>query len=288
MELGLNEDISDVTHSTELLELRRVAASTFAVGRARDVEPHNLGLEDVGAFLQQPLDRLERDASPYEDELSFRSRVRNQNQRVVANDILAGVRNDTFLYLMRCESTLRLSVTGAAVYDRHRQRVDRLLESVAPDVLDMLTAAINRAGVNDNPEARVHALTSCRRVLVAIADVVFPPKSAPYVDRTGVEREVGPGQYRNRIVAAIETANPTTHGRALAAGLNEFAARLERLDELTQKGVHDHPTGEDVDFGVIQTYLLAGEVLGACLDHPSSDDDGVEGLNRRRLDEISD
>jgi len=261
LELGMYEDLGEVTPSPELELARQQAENAFLAGRSRNVESRNLGLDDIEIFLQQPLDSLRLTAPPHEQELSFRSRLQHENRRVVANDIVAGVRNDTFQYLMRCESTLRLSVTGERIFDRHRERVDRLLESVAPEVLDMLNAAIGRAAVDDDAEARVHALTSCRRVLTAVADVVFPARSEPYLDGRGIRREVGRGQYRNRILAALDTSSSTTHGRALAASLDDFAVRLERLDELTQKGVHEYPTVDDVDFGVIQTYLLAGEVL---------------------------
>jgi hypothetical protein len=62
----------------------------------------------------------------------------------------------------------------------------------------------------------------------------------------------------------------STHHRALAAAIEDFARRLDRLDDLTQKGVHDAPTASDVDFGVIQTYLLAGEVLALYEEFSSS------------------
>ena len=265
LELGMNEDLGDLTKSPEMEPLREQAEAAFLVRRSRSVDPSNLGLDEIEVFLQQPLDSLPVEAKPYEQELSFRSRIEHENRRVVADDIVAGVRNDTFQYLMRCESTLRLSVTGERIFDRHRERVDRFLEAVAPEVLDMLNAAISRAAIGDNPEARVHALISCRRVLTAVADVVFPARREPHIDGHGIEHEVGASQYRNRILAGLEAVRTTTHGRALAASLDEFARRLERLDELTQKGVHEHPTVEDVEFGVIQTYLLAGEVLSACM-----------------------
>lgn len=266
LELGMAEDESDNTRPADMASLRTRAETDFLQGRTRVVEAANLGIDDVNLFLQQPLQRLERDARPYEQDLSLRSRIQHENKRVVAGDIVAGVGNDSFLYLMRCEAALRLALTGEGIFDRHREAVDTLLMQVAPEVLDMLNAAIKRASVEDEVEARVHALTSCRRVLTAIADVVFQPRSEPYVDKSGSQRSVGPSQYRNRILAAMELSDTSTRGRALAAALDEFSGRLDRLDELTQKGVHEHPTRSDVDFGVIQTYLLAGEVLDVCTD----------------------
>ncbi len=261
MELGVDEDLGELEPSAEIAKLRNLAEATFTARRGPTVDPKLLGLETIDLLTMQPLEKLLSEKKPYEDELSFESRVENENKRVVANDVVAGIRNDTFQYLMRCETTLRLSVTGERIFDRHRERVDLLLRAVAPEVLDVLNAAIRRSADGDDPEARVHALTSCRRVLTGVADVVYPPRDEPYIDGKGASRNVGVEQYRNRILAAVETAGPTAHHRALAASIDDFAVRLERLDELTQKGVHEHPTFEDVDFGVIQTYLIAGEVL---------------------------
>lgn len=261
MELGTDEDLGEMEPSADLSTSRDLAEATFTAGRSTTVDPKLLGLDRIEVLTMRSLDMLRVDPAPYEDEISLRSRIENENKRVVVNDILARIRNDAFQYLMRCETTLRLSITGQRIFDRHRKRVDRLLRAVAPEVLDMLNAAIRRSVDGDDPEARVHALTSCRRVLTAVADIVYPARDEPRVDSKGVSRNVGANQYRNRILAAVEAGGPTTHHRALAASINDFAPRLDRLDELTQKGVHEHPTVEDVDFGVIQTYLIAGEVL---------------------------
>lgn len=261
MELGVDDDLGEIEPSAEVSQLRQLAEHAMIAGRNTAVDPKRLGLGTIEVLTMQPLDKLVIERKPYEDELSLKSQIENENKRVVANDILAGLRNETFGYLMRCETSLRLSATGERIFDRHRERVDRLLQAVAPEVLDMLNAAIRRSIDVEEAEARVHALTSCRRVLTAVADVVYPAREKPYVDGSGTEREVGAKQYRNRIMAALESAAATTHIRALAASVDDFAVRLDRLDALTQKGVHECPTVEDVEFGVIQTYLIAGEVL---------------------------
>jgi hypothetical protein len=261
MELGVDEDLGEIEPSVEVSQLRQLAEAALMAARSTSVRPEQLGLDRIEALTMLPLDRFILEKPPYEEELSFTSRVQNENKRVVIIGILASLRNETFQYLMRCETTLRLSVTGERIFDRHRERVDRLLEAVAPEVLDMLNAAIRRSAEVDEPEPRAQALASCRRVLTAVADVVYPAQDEPYIDGSGKARDVGVGQYRNRIVAAVESSGATTHNRALAASLEDLANRLERIDQLTQKGVHEQPTVEDVDFGVVQTYLIAGEVL---------------------------
>ena len=219
-----------------------------------------MGVDDLDAFLLQPLDRLERELEDHAvgERLSRATQSLRNNRRSVAADIVSGVSNETFSYLAQCKRTLLLSTTGATIFDRHRKRVDDLLVAVAPDVLDKLNAAIDRTAVTDDPEARAHALTSCRRVLTEVADVVFPASDDPHIDGRGVEHEVGASQYLNRILAGVESSSSATHGRALSASLEDLVGRLDRLDDLLNKGVHADPSAEDVEFGVIQTYLLAG------------------------------
>lgn len=259
MELGVEE------HPDGLgMDERAAAEAWFNQGRSmNDIDPRLLDLTDAGliALTAGSLDEMVSMPTPYEDELALRSRIEGENRRFVTRRVLGRVRNDTADYLMQCEASLRLAATGGLIFDRHRTRVDQHLRAVAPDVLAKLNAAIERAAAGDDSEARSHALTSCRRVLETVANHVFPPRAEPYVDANGKERPVGKLQYRNRLLAAIESAGVTTLRRALAATIEDIASRLDRLDDLTQKGVHEEPTAADVDFGVIHTYLIAGEVL---------------------------
>jgi hypothetical protein len=38
-------------------------------------------------------------------------------------------------------------------------------------------------------------------------------------------------------------------------------ARLERLDDLAQKGVHDEVDEDEMEVGLVLTYLAAGELI---------------------------
>lgn len=261
MELGVDDHFDDLEPSIEVNVIRAQASSAFRESRLTTIDPRRLGIENMELLTGQPLYELERGAPDYENELSLVSRIEHENRRVVASAIVDRVRNDLYRYLLSIESALLLSAAGEDVFDRHRQRVESVLRAIAPEVLDMLTAAIARSAEVNNPESHSHALTSCRRVLEAVADLVFPAREEPHVGMDGVERSVRANQYRNRIIAFVEQAGSTTLNRAVSASIADLASRLGEVDALTQKGVHSHPTQDDVDFGVVQTYLLAGEVL---------------------------
>lgn len=263
LELGLEEEMDETDTSFELYPgWRNRIRAAFLQDRTVKAEARDLGYDREGPVIYaKPIDEFSIKEPAYAEELSLISRIENSNRRIVVEGILAKVRNLTYQYLIGCETELRLSVTGERLFGHHRLRVDRMLRESAPEVLDKLSAAIRRASESADSEPRSQALTSCRRVLVAVADLVFQPREAPHVDSKGQQRDVGPGNYRNRILAALDQAGSETHSSALKAAVEEFAARLDRLDELSQKGIHDEVSVSEMEFGIVQTYLLAGEVL---------------------------
>ena len=174
--------------------------------------------------------------------------------------ILSRIRSRTHFYLCRCEAEMALGSAAANVFDRHRSRVDATLIALAPDVLEQFSAAYRRSRDGDS-ESRAHALTSCRRILKAVADIAFPPRTEPLVDGNGRERKVGPGEYKNRILAFVDEAPRQTAASVIAATFADFDRRLTALNELDSKGVHADVTQSEVDLCVVQTYLLAGELL---------------------------
>jgi hypothetical protein len=53
----------------------------------------------------------------------------------------------------------------------------------------------------------------------------------------------------------------STHSKLLLATLQDFGSRIDAVYSLTNKGVHDNVSPAEVDTCVMQTYLLAGEIL---------------------------
>ncbi len=177
-------------------------------------------------------------------------------------EVLDRVRYRVYSYLCQCERALGLGAGAASIFDRYRARVDAHLAKLAPEVLEQLTAAYRRTQEGDT-EARTHALTSCRRMLRSVADVVFPPSDNPVRGRDGKEHQVGPDQYLARLWAFLDSqiGPGQTARRLTAAALQDIGGRVERLNNLASKGVHEEVTQEEVDLCVLHSFLLAGEVL---------------------------
>ena len=174
--------------------------------------------------------------------------------------VLERIRQRMYFYLCRCETELAVGGIAANVFDRHRRRVDETLSAVAPEILEQFTAAHRRA-IDGDTESLAHALTSCRRILKAVADVVFPPRSDPFTGKDGKERIVDDERYKNRLLAFIQDAPHQTAMGVLSASFEDLDNRIGALNELDSKGVHANVQQSEVDLCVVQTYMLAGEIL---------------------------
>jgi hypothetical protein len=100
------------------------------------------------------------------------------------------------------------------------------------DVLEELDAIEERL-VTDKPVTRRHAADGMRRVLVAVADHVYPACAEPYRDRWGDEHRVGAGQPVNRILAFVDA-----QGRLTTVEQRAFGGELRAMWRAATLEVH--------------------------------------------------
>jgi hypothetical protein len=176
-------------------------------------------------------------------------------------EIIERTTHRVFTYLCTVERDLSYAGVNADIFERHRRRVESFLSRISPRVLEQFTAAYRRAR-EDDAESKTHALTTCRRILESVADVVYPPRAEPVVDASGRSRNVGPENYINRLWMFIaDSTSGSTHSKLQLATLQDFGTRIDKVYSLANKGVHDDVAQAEVDTCVMQTYLLAGEIL---------------------------
>jgi hypothetical protein len=218
------------------------------------------GMVLVGSIgeLQRSQQRLDMEAGREPDLVQ---RLTLQARSDMDVEVLDRIRARTFAYLCRVETDLSVAVITERIFERHRARVDLLLRDVASEVLERFAAAYRRAAEGD-AEARSQALTSCRRILHAVADVVCPPQAEPVLDVDGKKHDLTADKYVNRILHFLSDASiGDTVTSSMHATLDEVGKRLDRLNELGSKGVHNSASVQELEWCVIQTYLIAGEVL---------------------------
>jgi hypothetical protein len=184
-----------------------------------------------------------------------------EQRRELDQEVIERTTHRVFTYLCTVERDLSYIGVNADIFERHRRRAESFLARISPRVLEQFTAAYRRAREND-AESKTHALTTCRRILEAVADAVYPPRAEPVADSSGTPRKVGPENYINRLwMFVADSMSGSTHSKLLLATLQDFGSRIDAVYSLTNKGVHDNVSPAEVDTCVMQTYLLAGEIL---------------------------
>lgn len=175
--------------------------------------------------------------------------------------ILERIRNRVHEFLSQTEKQLVYGQLHSDLFERNRQYVDLKLGQLCPDALDKFMSAYKRLSEGD-PEARSQALASCRRLLKSLADVLYPPRDEPVAGPDGKTRILGEEQYVSRLWQYVYgRVSSTRSGQLLLAEVQETGNRLDRLYDLTSKGVHSETSEFEVNQAVIQTYLLIGDLM---------------------------
>jgi len=147
-----------------------------------------------------------------------------------------------------------------SIFEGARNLVDSFIRSHCPKAAEKVIA-INERMSDGNPESLSAALTSCRRLLMEVADSIFPAREEEWKDRKGRSRKVGVDQYKNRLLAYLADLSASEGSYSLLESeLEHLAARLDVIYEKTCKGVHVDVTLDEAKLAVIHTYLFLGEV----------------------------
>lgn len=196
-----------------------------------------------------------------ERESKIEARFRLEQRREMDLEMIERTTHRVFTYLCTVERELAYVGVNADIFERHRLRMEGFLSQIAPQVLEQFTAAYRRAREDDD-ESKTHALTTCRRILEAVADVVFPPQTQPVTDSSGKPRNVGSAAYKNRLWMFLDSAlSGNTHSKTVLAMVQDLGNRLDAVYEMSNKGVHSGVSQAEVDTCVMQTYLLTGEII---------------------------
>lgn len=175
--------------------------------------------------------------------------------------MLIRIRTRVLRYLTRMERVLGLGDDADAMFDQFRAETDMRLGAVCPEGLTKFSAACS-AFMRQESESSNHALTSCRRLIKAVADALYPASSGAAIGADGALHEIGEDNYINRLVQWVYENHPKGKEREIVAStVNELHARLVKLNDLASKGVHGEVAHDEIRFGLIQTYMTLGEVL---------------------------
>ena len=142
-----------------------------------------------------------------------------------------------------------------AIFERHRNSVDTILTQTAPEVIEKIPAIYDRL-VNGDSEAVSQAMSSCRRMIAAFADIVYPAQQDS--DREGgTEHTLKQSAVLNRIQQYMK--------ERIASGsrIDRLNKTLRGLYERVSAGMKSDITAEEAQSLFILTYMTLGEIAAA-------------------------
>jgi hypothetical protein len=176
-------------------------------------------------------------------------------------NILSKIRVEVHTYLVATEAELEAGRTDSTFFDHVYARINALLNKYAPEAAKKFVAAQDRVAVGDE-ESVSHALTSCRRMIKSLADALYQATNEEKAGLDGISRKMTDDAYKNRLLQYVqEKLGKHKSGAVLTAVIGDLDARLKALDALASKGVHADRSLDEAHTCVLQTYLLAGDLL---------------------------
>lgn len=184
-----------------------------------------------------------------------------ENQRGVARELgdLEGIRGRVLHichgFTTRAYYALEFGARADSLFENYKREVDALLKGHAPEALERLPAIYDRLREGD-AEAISQAMNSCRRVVSAFADAVYPPGEGT-VTVDGQPYAIGAEAVLNRAKLFLRK-HCTSSTRAERLNKN-----LRQIWERASAGAHADVTTDEARALVLQAYLTIGEMLTA-------------------------
>ena len=141
-----------------------------------------------------------------------------------------------------------------------RLKVNDVLSNICPKSLEKFVSVYSNMD-SENPEDWANAVHSCRRILVDVADALYPPRDEPLVIE-GKKIKVGPDQYINRLIQFIASKEGSkTYKGVVGSDLSSIGSRLDAINEAVCKGTHATVSKEEASCYIIHTYLLISDII---------------------------
>lgn len=192
--------------------------------------------------------------------------------------ILERIKSSVHTFLVATEAELNQGQWESPLFLRAQRYIDESLQTLAPEALLSFQGARDRL-YDGGPEELSQALTSCRRMIKAIADALYPPTNEVITGDDGRDRTMSDDAYRNRLVQYVkDKVGKHKEGDVLQKLLDELGSRLNSLDSLASKGVHTDVSVREAETCVLWTYMLAGDLVriedgSSAHLQPTSEDD---------------
>ena len=190
------------------------------------------------------------------------SRERSQTTDLIIQQskILAQVKGALYNYILTIYNKLVYGNIVEDIFTDSRIKVNEKLGKHCPKSIGKFVSAYENLS-SDNPEDWSNAVHSCRRILLDLADSLYPPSDDP-IQVNGKTIKVGADQYINRLIQYISSKSESkTYKDVVGADLSSIGQRLDAINDATCKGTHVDVTKDEATRYIIHTYLLISDII---------------------------
>lgn len=131
------------------------------------------------------------------------------------------------------------------------------LSDIAPQLGDKLWAAFNAYDTAETNENYAQVAFTCRRVVEYVTDCIFPP-----IKESHKGHKLGKTHFRNRLLAyADEEKRSNTNIDVIAISNEVLSEQIEKLNALTNKGIHSEVFRSDARRCLLRTMMLLDDII---------------------------
>lgn len=197
----------------------------------------------------------------FEEESKGKTRFISNTLADGGEKILERIRQRVHGFLSETERQILFGQVNADIFDENRQFVDLRLGKLCPDAISQFASVYKRMQDKD-PESYAQAATSCRRIIKSLADALYPPLNKSIRCADNKDRTLSDDKYISRLHQYIhEQTIHSSSSALLLADVDLICNKIEQLYRLTCKGAHSKISEFEIKQIVIQTYLMAGDIL---------------------------
>ncbi|KYQ84535.1 DNA uptake protein [Acinetobacter sp. NRRL B-65365] len=201
---------------------------------------------------------LDHSINVLEDQLPYLKKNGNDKTLYLKNvqDHIDYIKKKAHEYCVKLSNKYKYSDTSSSCFDLLKNAVDDKLLDLEPELAQQLMLAFKGISSKSSEEWS-QALTSCRRLLEALADKLYPPN-----DKIINKRTFKANQYINRLWQFMSESIESESNRDLAKiHVDYLGSWLEKNYKMTNKGVHADVSQLEATRVVFHLYLMLSDIL---------------------------
>lgn len=175
--------------------------------------------------------------------------------------ILEGIKNRVYDYLCQVEQQILFGEFFHDFFNKNRTLVEKELSIICPEGILEFLNTVNDYQINPKNN-KPQVLLACRRLLKAVADVLYSPPQNEDLNNKNNEHNLSDEKFLNRLIQFVKESNASGSTKELLdASLTDFINRVEKIYGLSCKGIHNDVSEFEVNQCLIQTYVLISDLI---------------------------